>query len=1047
VLLAPFDASAASDLSDKPCPFIGLNAFQEADAGRFFGREEAVRDLANKVDRHPVVVVFGPSGSGKSSLVLAGLLPQLTGRRVLPVVVPGTDPLAALAAAVRPPGVELSEWVAKARPKLAKEPEQFRAQAEAGLEAVPVVLVIDQFEELFSLCQDQPTREQFLAAVLSLVEPADTGVAGNQVVLVVRQDFVPEAQVLPSLRRVFDNPETTYSPPPLSAREVRRVIVQPAEKVGLEFDERVVDELVKEVSGQPTALPLLQFTLQKLWERRERNRITLETYKTVGNPREALQRTADEVYRGLIPEDQQAAEWVLLELVQPRAGTEAEFIRRRVRREALTRLLAADRVNRVLDRLERAGLVRRTPGVEADDDRFEVTHEALIRNWPLLAGWLADKRRRSEKEIQLEALAKAWRESGRVAGYLISGEALEEAKRYAGASPEIAELVRVSQERQDHWHRVRWFVLVSLVGVLLGGCVALWYKSSQAIEATKKATSALDAEMQARLAADAARREADRSREKAESAERRASGALYSKRISDAYRDCCDCNFVRAEKLLDLCKNDINTRDMCLWEWHYLKRLCRSASMRIWTFPGDQDPPPLPHFTHLVLSPDGRHLAAIGETGGISETGLVRVWEMTDPAKRLLDLRGARKERFTSVAFSADGRRLAIVGETGWVQVRDVTGGGGKPLHLSVDTGSIRLVVFSPGGQQLAAVGSDGLVRIWDIADPAKPPLNLSAGKGRFTSVAFSADGQRLAAAGETGLVQVWEMADPAKPPLNLSSDTGRFTSVAFSADGRWLAAGETGLVQVWDVAGGGRKPLVLSAGTGSVRFVVFSPRGQHLAASTDDGRVFRVWGLADPVKEPLIFSAGVDVNVVAFSLDGRRVAAGSSDGIVRVWEVANLAREPLAIPAVKGKVSSMVFSPDGRYFAAAGSDGVVRVWEVANLARGREPLTLPAGQGWVRSVSFSSIGKRLAAGSDAGSVWVWDVADLTREPHPLSAGDKWVRFSTTLADFWATGVQHRPVTPLDSDRSLSPPPFKWQRVVGPHGGVQSERSTPRRCF
>ncbi|HKB37973.1 MAG TPA: ATP-binding protein [Gemmataceae bacterium] len=479
ISLAPFDETAAPDLSDKPSPFRGLSAFQESDASRFFGREEAVKELSDKVARQPVVVVYGPSGSGKSSLVLAGLLPRLTTRpdgsaapwRALPVVMPGTDPLAALAAAIRPPSAAQPQWAAEVRARLARAPAEFRKLVEAGPDPRPVVLVVDQFEELFHLCEDQAAREQFAAAVLSLIS-APQPEPGHRILLTIRQDFMQEARQLRSLRPVFDNAEATYSPPPLSAREVRRVIERPAELVGLEFDERVVDELVKEASGHPTALPLLQFTLQQLWENKQRNPITYDIYREVGNPREALQRTADRTFASLIPEDQNAAMLVLPALIKPVAGTEAEFVRQRVRRETLLRLLDPVRVNRVLKAFEHAGLVRRTPGADADDDRFEVTHEALIRNWKLLAEWMDEKRQRSEKELQLDATARLWRESGRADGYLLTGPALEDAKRYA-ASPEVAELVRESQKKQDRQRRVFQFALIGVAGVLLIGCAVL----------------------------------------------------------------------------------------------------------------------------------------------------------------------------------------------------------------------------------------------------------------------------------------------------------------------------------------------------------------------------------------------------------------------------------------------------------------------------------------------------------------------------------------------------------------------------------------------
>lgn len=455
--LTPFDPARAPDLREVESPFMGLSAFQESDAGRFFGREEEVRTLIEKLSRERVLLVVGPSGSGKSSLVRAGLLPRLRtgalpgskGWRYLPVVIPGSDPLASLLLSVRPAGNEPQAWVAEHVPRLQKSADHFRMLVEEDPSEGPAVLVVDQFEELFTLCQDAPTREILAGAIQRLA--LDPG-SPHRAVLTVRDDFNHELEQLAPLAPLAGNPEARYTPPPLSTRELRRVIVGPAEMVGLKYDPGIADELVKEVVGEPAALPLLQFALFKLWERRERNRITWDAYRKVGSPREALKRTADTVFRSAQVEDRPVIERMFGELVQPMVG--GEFVRRRVRREALIRIDAPDRVNRVLERFVTERLIRMTRGVEANDDRFEVVHEALIRNWPRLGRWLRNKRERSEKEIQLVNAARLWMESGRKQGYLLTGDALDEATRYASVSPELQELVRESSRRQ-RWRNRR----------------------------------------------------------------------------------------------------------------------------------------------------------------------------------------------------------------------------------------------------------------------------------------------------------------------------------------------------------------------------------------------------------------------------------------------------------------------------------------------------------------------------------------------------------------------------------------------------------------
>jgi hypothetical protein len=490
VVLAEFDPARAPDLSQKPCPYMGLAAFLEKDADRFYGREEAVTALTEKVLREPVVLVAGPSGSGKSSLVLAGLLPALRagppdgsgGWHYLPVVVPGNDPVGLLLRALCPPGEDPRRWADEQRARALADPQYLRGLVGPAAGGRPALLLVDQFEELFTLCEDQEERKAYAALVAGLAG----GPAGNRVVLTLREDFLREATQLPALAPLAHDPDARFSPPAMFARELRRVIERPAEMVGLTFDEGIIDDLVKEVAGEPTALPLLQFTLLRLWGNKERNRISWDAYRRVGSPREALKRTADSVYRQL-PEDlgRQVARLVFLELVQPSVGV--EFVRRRVRRESLRRLAASVTVDLVLARFTAAGLVRMTPGVDEDDDRFEVAHEALLRNWPMLADWLEGKRKQSEKELQLAAAARLWRESGRQEGYLLTGAALVDAQAYAERSPEIAELVAASRASQAFRQRVYRGAMTGAVAVLLAGLVVLLGLYSSERQANRRA--------------------------------------------------------------------------------------------------------------------------------------------------------------------------------------------------------------------------------------------------------------------------------------------------------------------------------------------------------------------------------------------------------------------------------------------------------------------------------------------------------------------------------------------------------------------------------
>jgi hypothetical protein len=294
---------------------------------------------------------------------------------------------------------------------------------------------------LFTLCEDPREREAYAAALSTFARHP----VGNHLILTVRDDFLPSTYHLPALASLATNPETRFAPPPMAPREIRRVIEHPAAVVGLSFDEGVVDDLVKEVQGEPTALPLLQFTLRRLWSTRERNRITWASYRRVGTPRVALKRTADEVYEQLPQDlDKRVARLIFLDLVASTVGL--EYLRRRVRRDFLRRHAGPATIDLVLDRFTSAGLLRVTPGEDAEDDRFEVSHEALLRNWPLLAEWVASDRTRTQERIRFRAAAELCRDKGWDPSLFLSGQLLDDASHYEDLDPLEREYIQRSDE-------------------------------------------------------------------------------------------------------------------------------------------------------------------------------------------------------------------------------------------------------------------------------------------------------------------------------------------------------------------------------------------------------------------------------------------------------------------------------------------------------------------------------------------------------------------------------------------------------------------------
>ncbi|HMQ33126.1 MAG TPA: NACHT domain-containing protein, partial [Chloroflexaceae bacterium] len=441
--LDPFDPARAPRLPDSLCPYVGLGAFVEEQHSLFFGRRRLVQQLVERIGRRRVLVLVGESGSGKSSLARAGLIPALRAGahpgsadwHYLPPLLPGSNPLANLARLL------LAQKTARPEPHvaaharaLAADPAHL-ARMVAQISDRPTLLLVDQFEELFTLCRDEAQRRAFVNCLLRLV--AGPGSA-NRLVLTMRSDFETNVAKIPLLQRVFESARVQVTP--LTAAELREAIEEPARRGGLRFADGIVDALVRDTLGEVAALPLLQATLLQLWRARDRNRVTLAAFQRVGGGREALARAADAFYAGLPTEQKITARRVLLRMVRPAGPGYAGGVRseglevtsNRIRRRDLLSLGEdPSRVELVVDKLVAAGLVRRTPGDAPEDEQVEVAHEALVRNWPTLVGWIDEERERLRKRLRLSDEARRWLEADRRPDLLWRGEQLHEAMRSA----------------------------------------------------------------------------------------------------------------------------------------------------------------------------------------------------------------------------------------------------------------------------------------------------------------------------------------------------------------------------------------------------------------------------------------------------------------------------------------------------------------------------------------------------------------------------------------------------------------------------------------
>ncbi len=440
--LARFDGSRLPDLKDKPCPYVGLEAFRNQDF--FFGREADIQQLLRQVHESPLVVVLGASGSGKSSLVMGGVLPALTGSEkepefvVVPPFVPGNAVLDGLAKAVLQLRSGGSDHVTE-ETRLRHTPLHLSTMVGCK-SAPPTLITIDQFEEVFTL--STPADREALVSNLGQLLQAGRG---HRVILTVREEFRSRIVELLTLSPYLD--KAWYSMRPMSYEELKAAVEKPAALVNLQFQSGIVDDLVKKVLGQPAALPLLQFTLRMLWEKRDRNRITNEVYRKVGDPLNALMANADAFYDRLAPQTQNEVKRILLELV--RVDELLEAYRQPVLQ---SRLVQAGKANteEVITLLATNDYVRITPSGGGTDAVIEVKHESLIRNWPRFVAWIDEKRVQRRQRLALTQAAERWAQKGKPPEGLLTGWQLQEAKGESELLEIEQEFIQTSSGAADH---------------------------------------------------------------------------------------------------------------------------------------------------------------------------------------------------------------------------------------------------------------------------------------------------------------------------------------------------------------------------------------------------------------------------------------------------------------------------------------------------------------------------------------------------------------------------------------------------------------------
>ncbi|WP_328470806.1 hypothetical protein OHA21_05495 [Actinoplanes sp. NBC_00393] len=943
------DPAAANGYGRSPYP--GLAMFQPEDAQLFFGRTTLVDDLVRRLQQKRFLAVFGPSGTGKSSLVRAGLVPAVAGPAV--VLTPGAHPIEELAVHLaRHAGVS----AAGLPEELRKDPAQANLLVRQGLCGVPedLLLVVDQFEETFATCADPAERADFVAALLAMCRGPDSRA---RVVLAVRADHYARFTEHPELLTVLADAQMLIGG--MSPAELREAVTRPAEQYGARVEGALVATIVAEVADSPGALPLAAHALREAWRRRQGAMVTLAGYQAAGGVAGAVAHTAEQTYERLPEPERLVAQRLLLRMVD--VGTDGLITRRRLSRAEMGTIESA---TAVIDAFTAARLV------STDRDTVEIAHEALIRAWPRLRGWVEESRAGLRLHRQLTEAAAAWESLGRDEGALYRGLRLSSTVEavdagviaLSAAERDFLEAGRALRDGKARLRqrRTRW-VFAGLAAVMAVVCVL----ATGAVVSARRAAAERDRAVARELAAGAR-------------AERMTDPELALLLASQAYRIHPDS---QTESVLRQATADarstftMDAHDAEVYSVAVSGSRVASADtdgmVRVWDLQGRTPPVTAPvRGTFVDLGPDGELAIASSDRKGSGNQ--IVLWRPEDPdGPRLLN--PVLPAGVGDVAYSPDGRWVAAIGNDSMVHVWDTTRGG-SPRSMPY-TGCSGNVAFGPDGL-LAAAADDGTIRIWDLDSTAAPVIIRQPAGILPTSVAVSPDGRRVAAGGFEG-VRVWSTDGRTGPELYRGQEF-QYASVAFSPDGRRIAAGTERTVRVWDVSDNTRG-LALRGHRGAVWDLAFSPDSRRLLSGSDDSTV-RVWDTAATNRTTVELPPPSQGIAAQLSGDGTVAAASSASGVLSIFPTRT-PQNATTLRDVSKDFRFLTVSGGGHGVAATSVDSEeIRWWQTA---AGTEPATLECGR---RLAMFTT---NQAVLSDDGHVLAVDCGDL--QIRVWRAGDRQV--------------------------------------------------------
>lgn len=860
-------------------PYRGLYAF-EAEHGKYFcGREQAVRTLISRLADSRFVAVIGYSGSGKSSLVKAGLLPQLKSDRLprssqwaIASFTPGEHPLGKL--------VDI----------LSRQQQQNQTY----------VLLIDQFEEIFTLCQDEAERQAFIRLLVQEVRKAE---GNTRIITTIRGDFLNRcAEYLDIVALINSAPPTSFIVTPMSVSELEAAIEKPAKLHGVNFERGLVSQIVTDVLGQPGALPLLQYALKELWRvcietpESPQSILTHQGYEEIGGVKGALDKRATIVYDSLATVDQEFVRRLFMELVQ--LGEAEEVTRRRVSWEKLTAVAdSPQQLQKVVGLL--AGSQQRL--IITDEKTVEVAHEALLSEWKLLNSWVSENRENIRLNRSLEADFQEWRDRfNKSDDALLTGAKLAVIAEWVHKTrprlvPQEAEFLRKSVEKHDREIQAQLEQERQL--------------RELAESRQKEAEARTIAEIEKAIAAeDKAKAEAARAKEAEASAKYQKQRTRLAIASATLIVLSVGLGLLLQQKASEKKQGDAIASGA----------LVGKAELLLAT--GNQ-------LEAMIASVQA--LKELQRLGGDNSQALNQLKVVIDSVKEHNRFEG-HTESVNGISYSPKAPLIVSASADQTLRLWKLDGTPVQTSKPMTHDHDINTVNFSPNGEYIASASNDKTVKLWN-----KNGTYITTLKGHskeVSSVNFSPDSKTVISASSDGTIRLWNIINVSlnqviKPTI-VQGHNDTIWYAEFSPNGQIIAAAANNGIEIWHKDG----TLItnLKEHTAAVRYVTFGRDNKTILSASED-RTIRIWHMqADPKKwQTKLFTTEGDKSfMVKYSPNYQFVATANPDGTINIWQADN-GNKIATLERHKDEVFDLSFSPDGKKIATVSADKTIKIWSL----------------------------------------------------------------------------------------------------------------------